>query len=1268
MKALTKKLLSWLCVMAMVLSLVPAVALPVSAEETEAPEQEEIVYGSANLPEGTQDIIDAAKVIQDADLAAHIEAGTCPICGEGVEWQEATRPNESKTEGEVRHYYVKDTTEVKKTYNWYAGNAKDMTLCLALLNTTTPKEIGGLIGLRNSAVGCTLNIMGSGTITSTGASTNDGQFGVICVQGSENVVNLYGGTFIYTGDGQGRTKNVTDNGDGTTTTTYTPSGKISAGALTVKGNTADGNNTVNIFDGVTIGPETQDTTKATFNVVMIPQKPSQVMTVNMYGGTIRNGVSNLASTSGNVHMHYDKTNASGAKPAFNLYGGTVTGGTFVAGTSNATGGNFYCGPGAQVTQYGGTITGGKALSYGGNFFIVDSGVTKVKFLGGTVENGEGTYGGNIYATAPVTVDGTALIQNGVATTKNGGNIAFRGEKRKSTISGGKITGGEAEAGNGGNIWTTNLTTVSGGIIEDGLAKYGGNLSIQNVFTMTGGTVQNGTATGGSGGGNINATGNSDIAADVVLNITGGTIRGGKSVNAEGGGGNLRVSCPAVNIGGTAQILDGESGFMGGNLYSTAGCVVTIDGDAVISGGRSNSDGGSIALYNGKLTIGGNAQVIGGKATRYEVTRNEETGKVSKENFVADGGNIFCFGYSQTIDEVKTYTNELTIKDNAVISGGWAIRGGNIAAENTTVNIESGVTIQDGCAGLEVDGEMTYKAETDTVGRGGNIFQGTNQCEVNIAATLSGGQGRHGGNLGLFGGTINFSGIMETGHATSFGGNACVQGGSTVLNLESAQLRNSTSGGQGGNIRVYMSTVNMNGGAIYGGDDQSKSNTDNVWLVRGTLNMSGDATVTGTTEYGSGIRLVPYAGAPSVVTLKDTASVIGEGNSVMTVQSNGDGDQSVLYVAEGWAGTAYIATGVEYTYGDTIADDTVAVGSFAEDGTFVKGGTFTGALQYTGIDVFGVEGDAVIAAAGIVAEDGAKTWYLTNNDALAAYEYSQNGYVILAGATAQIPETVSQLNVDIVGKEVTLSGNATVYGSDSANDSYNANGKLMIAEGAQITVEPVVMRNDKRYIALESEGAWSFHRLTVYMDTVTLRTEGNPGIYYKAVYRCDEVLRDLVDSYGVALSLQDMPGADFETADKYTAYTGEDFAKAYSGDKVNTVSGAVVGIMKERNTKERNTANANREIYANAYLKLNIGDGLLIMADSKNQGKTSDAEDFTGTAYSLTEVLEGVNENWDSYSDEDKATVTSFLTKWAAYITDEAAAQLQTGLDQIFPAA
>ena len=125
-------------------------------------------------------------------------------------------------------------------------------------------------------------------------------------------------------------------------------------------------------------------------------------------------------------------------------------------------------------------------------------------------------------------------------------------------------------------------------------------------------------------------------------------------------------------------------------------------------------------------------------------------------------------------------------------------------------------------------------------------------------------------------------------------------------------------------------------------------------------------------------------------------------------------------------------------------------------------------------------------------------YKTNEEALAAYTYDANGYVVLTGETAQIPETVETLNLRLVGKAVTLSGKATVYGSDWGNDDYEGNTDLIIAEDAEITVKPIANMVKNRYIATNEGNVWNFHRLTMYLDTVTLRTEGEPGLYYKAI--------------------------------------------------------------------------------------------------------------------------------------------------------------------------
>ena len=208
MATISKRLLSWLIVAAMVVSMVPVFDFSNFAITSNA--AEEVTAGQANLPEGTQDIIDAAKNIQDADLAAHIAAGTCPVCGDGITWVTKTNNSGSWEIGIAAtdtsyHFYLEgnnanaDTGLIYSgTYNFAQTKADGQTLCIAMINNPTV-DLDGYI--RNSKKNCEINIMGQGTIKSDGKKA-DGvtdaseDLGMLLIQGGNSTVNLYGGTSI----------------------------------------------------------------------------------------------------------------------------------------------------------------------------------------------------------------------------------------------------------------------------------------------------------------------------------------------------------------------------------------------------------------------------------------------------------------------------------------------------------------------------------------------------------------------------------------------------------------------------------------------------------------------------------------------------------------------------------------------------------------------------------------------------------------------------------------------------------------------------------------------------------------------------------------------------------------------------------------------------------------------------------------------------------------------------------------------------------------
>ena len=170
-------------------------------------------------------------------------------------------------------------------------------------------------------------------------------------------------------------------------------------------------------------------------------------------------------------------------------------------------------------------------------------------------------------------------------------------------------------------------------------------------------------------------------------------------------------------------------------------------------------------------------------------------------------------------------------------------------------------------------------------------------------------------------------------------------------------------------------------------------------------------------------------------------------------------------------------------------------------------------------------------------------------------------------TLTLDATVLDLNgFDITGN-ITVDGTLTV--KDSATDDYdvsdgvygqitgNVTGTLVAAEG---------------YVA----AADGFHKFDQYISHVNLRP-GSAGIYYTATFLGDQVLMDEVQT-GVAVSLTDLPGADFET-DADTLYT--------TGTNGVIIENILKGDFEDADR-------AIMDIYAASYVKLS--DGTVLTSD------------------------------------------------------------------------
>ena len=267
MSKISKKLLSWLCVMAMVLSMVPVFQLPAFAaeeatEETFAPDE----TVTSAVPAAAQEAIAKAATIQAEAANLDFSGNYCPVCGPDVQvtWTKLTRAYIGSNNGTNPDY-----TDMHPHYYWdpadFENGTASHTWMNWLQNTKGASVCIHLNGMRFENIysrihwgGGTLNIMGQGTFINSGAADKQA-YGIFQV--GAGTVNLYGGTFIGTGTGA-----------------VAPSSQTSYYA-TVGLNNA--NAVLNMYEGVVLSVNENDTQGASVAVAS--------GTFNLYGGEIRGG-------------------------------------------------------------------------------------------------------------------------------------------------------------------------------------------------------------------------------------------------------------------------------------------------------------------------------------------------------------------------------------------------------------------------------------------------------------------------------------------------------------------------------------------------------------------------------------------------------------------------------------------------------------------------------------------------------------------------------------------------------------------------------------------------------------------------------------------------------------------------------------------------------------------------------------------------------------------------------------------------------------------
>ena len=956
--------------------------------------------------------------------------------------------------------------------------------------------------------------------------------------------------------------------------------------------------------------------------------------VDLYSGTLVNAQKDKNKNGGVAYVAGNST--------FNVHNGIVDG-SGVTVTGSLRGAAFQVAGTLNIS--GGLVIGGNTYQ-GGTIAVSPAG--KVYISGGTVMGGRtDSHGGSIYS--------QGLVE----------------------ISGGLVTGGYSE-GRGGNIYSSSTEKtaklyIKGGVIENGQSSaYGGNISVNSdVFEITGGTIRgnvySNTATAISGKPVIDNCGYEglQLASGKLLTVT--DLEEGARIILCGGSDATYVAMTDAGSPNVAEYLEKnylipasryglkvEDGILMGNLDDNGYCphcqqevtweVYTEDKAA---SGHYYIPTGGVALSAGSagLTIAEGVEIVlnlahgsAKPAAPYQVAGSlsvlSTAGSIGRiYNTSADATTINLTGTLNLYDGIlgpKSDTETVVNGNGGVIHigagatmnmhGGWvmgatAALGGAIYLEGTAnsagkraiLNMENGV-ITDGKA---------------PDGGGGNIYMMNAKVDIHGGLILNGSAKNAGNIYNNTASALNiYGGIIAFGSATSTGGN----------------LRHAAT-----NV-----TTTIYDGLFYAGQAVSGGN---CYPNNGKFIMYGGSLVNGVATTGHSGNLYAHCGYYYISNGKEpTTNYIQLGDNDTTddipapqiiggqaasfggnVHADGNLKLGQIYISGGKGkngddlyldAKAYISVDASFNGELVMQVADARITELQEDRELLNSSctTLNGKLYVSNYDmamlVKSESGALGLAGASLVDNaTEAQTWFTSAQEAMDAYKDGSHIRLYAPQNTIQMDQDAM---IDVNGTQLTVTGNGTLYGFDSSNDGYDTFGTATVtgATPAASFVAP----NGNQYVTVNDNGVTSFHRLGIRIANVTLRP-ATAGLYYQGVWSCDSILAEKIQSFGVALSTNDMPGTNFAT-DSDTLYTAFENKDLVSGEARTSV--LVQNILKTGATD--NNDRGNRDIYAIPYAIVNDGsaDGLTLIGN--------------GVSYDMLQVVQSVNRIWPKTTDSQRESV------------------------------
>ncbi len=646
---------------------------------------------------------------------------------------------------------------------------------------------------------------------------------------------------------------------------------------------------------------------------------------------------------------------------------------------------------------------------------------------------------------------------------------------------------------------------------------------------------------------------------------------------------------------------------------------------------------NVLTYQGQTILNN----VGGADVR--IYGGQIIGKGSAESPVPNSGDaIYMSG-------TEANPNTLLITGTAIVRNGYSTQAGALVhTKYTDITVSGSASLYGGNSSGTGGGNL-YISYSSLTMSGGQIYGGK--------AT---GSSKSGGNLYI---TDNSELIMEGGkiyggECTNAGGNVYLFANSnSSLTMSGGQIyggKSAASNKYGGIFAPDGTSFEITGGYLAGHADDPEQNIIYT-RVGGTISGATIGKLADNTELSGKIGLqtgtLTLNGAElvdvTVNALKDGAVVRLDGATNIPngskVQLCADTD-AALEVVNTFTGSAYVYDERQelgrYAYG-TVLENVTAVAKNAQTGAYEPSDAgFTGEVLWNeyeaiigsaNIVVTADTTDAVgtVAVGDVQVREQATGDLLTWQSGVAGVDYTTN-YIKLATAQNLVLNNEDVI-VDINGQIVTANGTGSL---SVLNTNTKKDGTVALGDEADIDLVRDVTMAGNRYVVIDNDdGTASPHAISMQLTSVALST-ANAGYYYKAQYTFDDVVAGSIDSYGIAASAQDMPGADFSTEKN-----GDEYVNAWTTETKALTSGAEVnghGIVDVLKEGEDNDTRGKTKIYAAPYIVINVSSTETVTLIATKE-----------VAISLYDILVAIDENWDAYASAQE-TVQNFVSdaRWA----------------------